>query len=389
MGILALVFLSILAYTYILYPIILYLLTINKQLSINTDITKDFPITVIIPAHNEEEVIREKIEDTCYLIQGFKDKLIWVISDGSSDKTVQIAEEQGLTYPYLKVHAFEDRGGKTRSINWGVEHSLDGLIMFTDANVLLKESRIDKAIALFNDERIGCVCGEKRAINYRLTNTGKGISLYARWELKVKDMESSLDSVVGADGGLFIIRKELFSPLPLDVIDDFATSLNIRTMGYWVVLSRDLIGIEPAAIDKREEFRSKVRVISRAWKGFLHVPSVLSFFKHPLFTWEFISHKILRWLSPFFLLGLFLFIPAAIGNKIYIPFMLGFLLYLCLSMLGWIFEGFNLRFLPFAVPYYFSLVNLAALLGLFRFLRGGSNITWQRSQSARYKGKDE
>ncbi|MBN1232220.1 MAG: glycosyltransferase [Candidatus Coatesbacteria bacterium] len=340
-------------------------------------------ISIIIPVHNEEEIIEKKIEDTINVSNDITEREIIIVDDASNDNTSKICKNYSEQYPFIKLKTFDCRGGKTRSINYGTAISTHEFILYTDANIFLKGSDLLKTLSLFTDEKVGCICGEKRPIQMVISGTGKGVGFYARWEWFVKSLESKIDSVVGADGGLFMIRKRLFTALPEDVIDDFTTSLNIRIKGYKIILSTYLLGMEPATTNYKEEFISKVRVISRAWKGFLYSYRVLYFWKYPVFTWEFISHKILRWLSPFFMLCLLLIVPVSFNNIYFMPFSLLYIIFLILSFLGYLSEKNKRRNRFLSVPFYFCLVNFAAINGLARFLMGKSNVIWQKSQSSR------
>lgn len=362
------------------YPLFLILLTRLRapRAVVHGAITP--PVTLIISAYNEAEVIRTKIENSLALDYP-RDKLeVLVISDCSADGTDDIVREyQDRGVRLLRM---TERGGKTLGLNAGVPAARGEIIIFSDANAMYHPQTVRKIARNFADPQVGCVTGESRYNLDGATESTESENLYWRYELALKQMESRVGSLVGGDGAIYAIRKALYRPLQAADLSDFVNPMQISLQGYRNVYEPEALSFENGADTFEQEFRRKVRIVARAWRGLLRVRAVLNPFRFGLFTIQVFSHKLLRWLVPVFMLGAmcanvfllhapFYFFTGVVQTFFYL-----------LAAGGWLQARRAEVARVFYVPYYFCLVNYASLLGILSYYRGQSFTTWQTVREA-------
>ena len=337
-------------------------------------------VTLIVSAYNEAEVIRAKIENSLALDYPRALLEVLVISDCSEDGTddlVREYEDRGVRLLRMK-----NRGGKTVGLNAGVPAARGEIIIFSDANAMYHPQTVRKIVRNFADPKVGCVTGESRYNLEGATDSTESENMYWRYELAIKQMESRVGSLVGGDGAIYAIRKALYRPLQPADLSDFVNPMQISLQHYRNVYEREAISFENGADTFEQEFRRKVRIVARAWRGFLRVRAVMNPFRYGFFTLQVLSHKLLRWLVPVFMLG------ALAANA----FLLEHPLYLCtgvlqalfylLATIGWLQAQRESVARVFYVPYYFCLVNYASLLGILSYYRGHNFTTWQTVREA-------
>ena len=372
----ALLMFLIILYIYIGYPLILILLQfllpkkkINKK--------EIFPeVSLLISCFNEEAVINEKLENAL-AVDYPRDKLeIIVISDASTDRTDEIVRE------------FEDKGvqlirqdknlGKTCGLNLAVPIAKGEIIVFSDANAIYMPDAIRKLVRNFYDEEVGYVVGEARYRDRKESPASQSESAYWELEMALKKMESNIHSVVGGDGAIYAIRRELYEELKPADINDFVNPLQIILKGYRGVYETEAICYEESAGQFKKEFKRKIRIINRSFSGLLRVVGVLNPLKTGFFSLEIISHKLLRWLAPVFMI-IFTVISFGLSMLNIEIFQWSSLLigmFFILSYIGYLFsEKYNV-WRVFYYPYYFMLVSFASLIGISRSLRGEVQTTW-------------
>ena len=370
----------ILIYIYIGYPLLLLIL--RFALSARKVDRKDiYPeVSFIISCFNEEGVIREKLENTLALDYP-KDKLeIVVVSDASSDRTDEIVREfadQGVRL------IRQDRNlGKTSGLNLAVPQTKGKLIVFSDANAMYDRDAVSKLIRNFNDRTIGYVVGEARYRDIDKTAASKSETAYWKFEIWLKRMESYIHSVVGGDGAIYAIRRELYEELLDTDINDFVNPMQIILKGYRGVYESEAICYEESAGEFKKEFQRKVRIINRSFSGLLRVKAVLNPFKTGFFSLGVISHKLLRWFASVFII---IFVMSCLTLSLFNIeiFQWGTLvltIFFIFSYIGYLFsEEYNVS-LIFYYPYYFVLVSVASLTGLYRSLRGEVQTTWSTAR---------
>lgn len=368
-------------YPYVLYDYLLkFLLSISAKKASADYYNNDWPeLTFFISAHNEEEIICRKLDNTLSLDYS-KDKMeIIVISDASDDRTDEIVRNKAKLDNRVKLIRQEGRKGKTAGINSAVQNSRGEIFIFSDANAMYRKNALVELVKCFNNSEVGYVVGA--AVYKRNEESLAGLSENTYWnkELSLKQMESDYYSVVGGDGAIYAIRKKLFWPLQDDDINDFANPIQIIGNGYKGVFNSKAICYEDPANDFTKEYRRKRRIVNRSYRAFSKYISNLDFKHHKKFIFMLISHKVLRWFSLLFILAFTLSsFVLTINDKgfIYIVGLIGVLISGFLALIGC-----RLRLSPSCprllyLSYYFYLVNIAAMQGIIDNFRGRYNVTW-------------
>lgn len=372
--------LTIIIYVYVGYPCLLIFLACFKRSKETTEFAEP-RVTLIISAFNEEKCIKAKIRNSMSLDYP-KDKLdIVVVSDASTDRTDKITREfenQGI-----RLIRQETRLGKTAGLNLAVPQAKGEIIVFSDANALYRKDAIRKLIRRFNDDNVGYVVGEARYVNADLTSSAKSENLYWQYEIFMKKMESQLHSIVGGDGAIYAIRRELYEELLNTDINDFVNPLQIISKGFRGVYEPEAVCTEETAGSFKKEFQRKARIINRSFSGLMRMRTVLNPFKTGFFSLQIFSHKLLRWLVPFFLiimvvslLGLF----AYNANK-YQWGIIPLAIFIWCSYIGYLFADSLKVWSIFYYPYYFVLINIASFIGILRSLKGDVQVTWSSTRT--------
>jgi len=379
MELLFLFLLIIILYIYFGYPAILILfgfLRTSKPLNRGNSAPR---VTLIITAHNEGKIIRQKIENSLSLDYP-KDKLeIIVASDGSTDDTDEVVaeyENRGVILDQLAT-----RRGKTAAQNGAVAKSSGEVIVFSDANAMYARDAVKKLVRNFDDKTVGCVCGELKYTNSWESMAGKGENLYWKYEKFLKRKESQISSLLGVTGSIYAVRRSLYVPLEDHSISDFVEPLEIVRNGYRVIYEPEAISFEKASVDMKTEFKRKIRIVARSIRGLFGEKELLNIFKYGIFSIQLISHKLLRWTMPLLLICLFgtnLLLWNS-GDMFKILLIFQALLYSS-ALVGWVFELVGSKIKLFYIPYYFSMVNLAALIGWFKYLTGKKEVVWETTR---------
>jgi len=371
--------LAVVLYSYIGYPLLLFLIRTLKK-GDRYPYLDDYrpPVCLLISAYNEEKVLRKKIENSLSLDYP-RDKLrILVASDGSDDRTVAIAQD----YADLGVEVFHrhQRSGKSAVLNEVLKTINEEVVVFTDANCLFAEDAVAKIVTHFQNPKIGCVVGKLRYVDKHTTSVSKGEGLYWRYEGLLSQLESSLGSVLVANGSIFGIRRELFAELYPSVANDFELPIDIGSRGYGVVYEPNALALERSTIFWQEEFSRKVRIIVRGLTGYSLLRKKLRGFR----GFQFFSHKLLRWvIGPILFVAFFSNAILAPGSTFYtVTFVLQVGLYLA-ALNGWRVRRTRKPHPVFYVPFYFTMVNLAAVVAIKKFLAGERQSTWDKAESAR------
>jgi cellulose synthase/poly-beta-1,6-N-acetylglucosamine synthase-like glycosyltransferase len=375
--------LALLLYVYLGYPLVLGLIALLHPRPVSRrDVTP--LVTVLVPAHDEASAIRDKILNTAASDYPADRMEILVLSDGSTDATVATAREtaaelaaSGRTAPPLRVLDLA-RLGKARTLDTGARAARGDIIVFTDANVLLAPDAISRLIESFGDPEVGGVCGEKRH-RPMPGPTGQGEGLYWRYENGLKRLESRVGSTVAADGALYAVRANLYVPIrnPASA-DDMAISMNVVLQGYRLVCDARAVAVESAPDDAVTEFRRKVRITNHSMRALLELGPAL--FMSGLYSFQLLSHKLLRHLSPLFMAGLLIGSTTASlgGNPVFRVLLLG-----QLALYGGAAAGHLLRQRRgvisrcLAPAHHFLLMQAAAAVGLVTVLRGYRLVAWQ------------
>jgi len=384
--------LLLLVYTYIGYGLVLWCLVKLKHLFRGQPVENapDYEpeVCLFVTAYNEKDYVQQKVENS-FALDYPREKIqyLWV-TDGSDDGTPEMLSQ----YSALKVLHQPERRGKMHAMNRGMQTVTAPIVIFSDSNTLLGPQTIREMVRRFADPNVGCVAGEKRIIeNSEESAAGAGEGLYWRFESWIKKLDADLNSAVGAAGELFAVRTELFEPVEPDtLLDDFIISLRIARKGYKIAYAPEAYAQETASFNVKEELKRKIRIAAGGVQTLFRLRDLLNIFNYKLLSWQYISHKVLRWtIAPISLFALYfvnLIIVLKSGNwvsvEVYTLFFYWQNFCYYVALLGWYFENKKLRFKGFFAPYYFVMINYAALAGIIRFFKGRQSVNWEKSKRA-------
>lgn len=371
-------------YTYLGYGILLYLLVKIKELFRKpTRLVVPAPlpeVSLFIAAYNEEDIVASKMEN-CRALDYPADKLkiVWV-TDGSNDKTNEYLKE----YPDVTVLYQPQRKGKTAALNRGIHYISTPYVIFTDANTMLNKEAITEIIRQFSDPKVGCVAGEKRVEIQKEQGATAGEGIYWKYESALKALDYRLYSAVGAAGELFAVRTELFEQMPSDtLLDDFILSLRIAQKGYKIAYCKDAYATETASLNMKEEEKRKIRIAAGGLQSIWRLRSLLNIFRYGTLSFQYISHRVLRWtITPIIL---FLLIPLNIllackGDITYIFLLLLQAVFYIMAFAGYKLEQRSMRNKLFFIPYYFSFMNINVIRGFFYLAGNKGNGAWEKAK---------
>ena len=293
-------------YTYFVYFFLLHLVNafgVNKD-QVDDMEPRDSPsLSVIIACHNEENAIVKRIDNILRLVYP-KDRVeVIVASDGSTDRTVELA--WSINNANINVLDFKQNRGRAAIQNDSVKSARGEIIVFTDAETEFEKDSLKKMVRSFSDDLVGCVVGN---LIYRTKHTSisKSEGLYWKFEKKIRGLESNLGILATATGACMAVRKKLWRDLsPIDD-SDFTTPLDVILQGYRVVYAHDAIAYDVPPSSIKAEVKTRIRQTSKNLIGTLRRWGWMGWIKHPTISWGLLSHKILRWFTPFFMVGAFI-----------------------------------------------------------------------------------
>lgn len=331
---------------------------------------------MIIAAHNEEGIIQEKIENCLNLDFGPADWEVIIVSDGSTDSTDSILSEFGNTHQRIHIKSYQPRAGKAHALNVGESIASGDVLIFSDANVMLEPEAPAKLLLPFSDPEVGAVCG-KVLVQGKGEDEIAGESLYMRFEGAIQRAEARFWSMVGIDGALFALRRELYRPLdPKTVLDDFALSMEAPLAGQRIVYAEDAKAIEEVEISTADEFMRKSRIIAGGYQYFFSL--IAKKRKMGWVTWfSFISHKVLRWLAPFFLIMMLFCNFFLIDHSLFQWTLAIQSVFYFTALAAHVFPVLR-KYYFFYLPYYFNVVNVAALVGFKRYFSSSQGVLWEK-----------
>ncbi len=366
-------------YNYFGYP--LFIIWQSKRTNDpHTDLDIDKKVTpavsFIIAAYNEEKVIEQKIKNTLELDYP-KDKLqIIIISDGSDDSTPTIVEK----YAEIKGMHVPERGGKSAALNRAITEADGDIIVFSDANNDFSVDSIYHLVKHFADESIGAVTGAKHIYTNADRQSSSGDSLYWKYESKIKEAESNLGSITAAEGEILAVRRSLYNPIEsFKVNDDAAITFDLIKSGYRVLYEPQAKAYEQASIDLMDDFNVKIRM---TFGGFQTMSIEKSYIFPPKtwFAFTFISHKVLRWFAPHFLIAIFCCSLALSNFPLINLFLWTQIAFYLLAFYGW--KNRTTNSLPswIYIPTYFTCMNTALFYGFIRYIKDSSKVEWKKAE---------
>jgi len=367
---------AIMVYIYFGYSLLLALLSGLVRRSPNPS-EVDLPaVSLIIPAHNEERILEAKLNNALSLDYPADKLEVLVASDGSIDRTKSIGES--FADRGVRLLAFSPRRGKASAVNDAVVEANAAVLCLCDANVMFRPDALRLLVHRLVDPRIGAATGDVRLASHE-SNFGQGESLYYRIEKRLQVAESSVGSLMGVDGGMYVLRKPLFQPLPADtILDDFVISMRVIQQGFRVVYEPAAVADENGTPLASQEFRRRVRVAAGAVQTIKRGdrPPL----SRPVELWQFVSHKLLRWLGP---LWLILLLTANVASwpthSFYRATLVAQLAFYLAALAGCL--SLRLRAMKLGgIPFYFVLSHVAMVVGTVTGLFNRQKVTWQQAE---------
>jgi cellulose synthase/poly-beta-1,6-N-acetylglucosamine synthase-like glycosyltransferase len=371
-------------YTYIGYGMLICLLVQLKRLfySKKNDATAFSlpPVSLVIAAFNEEEYIEQKLKNTFRIDYPAGLLEIIVITDGSTDATPDLVKQ----HDRIRLLHQPKRKGKVAAMNRAINYVSAPIVIFCDANTDLNAESIKAIVQHYNDPKVGAVAGEKVVTGKDGRAAGEGEGLYWKYESFLKKMDSEFYSTVGAAGELFSIRTELFEKAPEDtIIEDFVQSLKVCIKGYVVRYEPGAFAAEGPSESIAEEMKRKVRITAGAFQAMGMLKALFNIFRFPVLSFQFISHRILRWtLCPLCLVTLLfsnISLVFSTNGEFYQLFLIAQLVFYGMAITGWIFARKNIRLKFIYIPFYFAFMNAAVFLGFARFIRKRQSVLWEKA----------
>jgi cellulose synthase/poly-beta-1,6-N-acetylglucosamine synthase-like glycosyltransferase len=368
----------VVVYVYVGYPCLIFLLAQLRPRPVHR--APHLPtVSFIIAAYNEDAAIAEKLANTLAFDYP-PDKLeIIVASDGSTDRTDEIVRTHFADRVRL-LHV-PGRVGKTMTQNRAVETARGEILAFSDTTTIYRPGDLRAMMAHFADPEVGSVTGSAY-YGKSVTTVNQGRAMYWGYESFLRRQESRFHSVLGNAGCCYALRRQLYTPLAADMISDVAQAVKVVQQGYRAVVADDAVVFEPAESRSiGSELRRRARVITRGLRSKWAMRDFFNPLRHPWFTLQVLSHRVLRWAVPIFLLialaaNAFLLDRSAFRWLFVVQ--LGFY---GLAAVAYVLEERNVRIPGFTIPLYFCIVNLAPLLALRALIRGERAVTWETTQT--------
>jgi cellulose synthase/poly-beta-1,6-N-acetylglucosamine synthase-like glycosyltransferase len=334
------------------------------------------PVTYLITAYNEERNIAAKLEQTLSLDYP-RDRLeIIVASDGSTDRTDDIV--RGFADSGVRLVRVEGRVGKTEVQNQAVRQANGEIIIFSDATTRYEKSAVRKIVRNYADPTVGAVSGRYEYFNPTGATIGLGSILFWKYENQIKSRQTSIKTITGCCGCIYSVRREAYVPLPADIISDLCEPLKVlEKSSYRIVFEPEAIAYEETTEKSAEEFRMRVRVITRGMRGLMFMRSLFNPLRHGFVAFQLISHKVLRWLVPVFLATIFVANLFLLEHAFYKLLFAGQVAFYAIALFGYLSERRKLPIGILSVPLYFVTVNLASIVAMYRVWRGHKAVTWE------------
>lgn len=340
----------------------------------------------VVCAYNEEDWISQKIENSLTLDYPRTLIQFYFVTDGSDDRTAELVR----SYPYPSDVRWQllhqpERRGKIAAFQRAMEDMKSPVVVSTDANTWVNPEALQRLVRHFDDPRVGAVAGEKRismAEKDDASSAGEGI--YWKYESLLKRWDAELWSVVGAAGELFAFRTECYEPVPTDtLVEDFYLTMRIAQRGWRVQYEPGAWAAETSSASVAEEMKRKVRIAAGGLQAVWRLAPLLNPFRYGILSFQYISHRVLRWTAAPILLPVLLIVNVLLalqGAPLYKFLLAAQVLFYLAALAGWGLERKKLKVKALFVPYYFCLMNWAMYAGFFRLLHGKQSVIWEKAR---------
>lgn len=372
-------------YTYAGYGLLLWALVRIKE-TFRPRRIPDFPtdapeVTLLIAAYNERDIVADKMANCLSLdYPAGKLHIVW-ITDGSTDDTGALL----AAYPEVRVLHETARRGKTAALNRSRQYLTTPIVVYTDANTMLNPEAVREIVRRFEDPKVGCVAGEKRVAGAEGAGAAATEGVYWKYESKLKELDSRLCTVVGAAGELYAVRRELIRPMPDDtLLDDFIASLRIAARGYKIDYCREAYALETPSADMHEEAKRKVRIAAGGLQSVWRLRELLNPFRYGVLSFQYVSHRVLRWTLAPLALALLLPLNIALLWSAH-PLFYGIILALQLAFYaagfgGWLLARQGRKNRLLFIPYYFLFMNYNVFRGVAYLMRNRGRGAWVKAK---------
>lgn len=381
--------LLIVFYTYIGYGILLYIIIRLKRLLKGNSLQPAMPadedlptMTLMICAYNEEDVVAEKMANTLALDYP-KDKfrIMWV-TDGSNDRTNELLK----AYPEVDIVFSPERKGKTAALKHGLRELKTRYVAFTDANTMINCDALREIARLFSDPTVGCVSGEKRVAARKAGEmAAEGEGLYWKYESTLKRWDSELYSAMGAAGELYAIDPRLCREVPDEaLLDDFMLSMYVVQAGKRIAYTPDAFAREYGSANIHEESKRKRRIAAGGLQSIWWLRSMLNPLKQPLVTFQYVSHRALRWsITPIAMVLLLLVNIALVimgAGTFYMVMLILQAIFYLMALAGWLQDRFGYKNKLLYTAYYFVFMNFNVFRGMSYLRTHGKSGAWEKAK---------
>lgn len=355
-------------YPYLGYPVAMWMIGKLAARKHRRDLTQLPSVSMIVPVHNEEARLARKLANTASLTYPAEKLEILFVSDGSTDRSVEMI--QSALADGMRLIVLPQRGGKASALNAGLEAARHDILVFTDASIALEPDALQQVVAGFADSTIGCISGEDQ-----IAEAG-GEGAYGRYELFLRRLESRVHSIVGASGCFYAQRRVLCSPFTEGMAPDFLSVLRTVEQGYRAITEPAATGTMSSLSSNRDEFDRKVRTLIRGMTTLFAYGSLLNPLRHGWFAFALWSHKVLRWTVPFFLVAAFITPMALLDRPLYAALFAAQLLFYGWALVAMAELGQAHRSLAGKIALYFSTVNAAIVAAWYRYGTGFRQEIW-------------
>lgn len=362
-------------YTYAGYPLLLGLVSALRPQRVQRG---EFAptVSIIITAYNEERHLKAKLENTLALDYPRDLLEIIVASDCSTDRTDEITRE--FNAQGVRLYRQSERLGKTAAQNSAVERARGEIILFSDATSLYEPDVLRAIVPNFADGKVGCVAGRLVYVDGSDSDVGRGARSYWGYETFLKRHESRAGSLIGASGCLYAVRKAAYVPLYHEACSDFIIATKMVEQGLRAVYEPNAVCTEQTNRQSDKELKMRVRIIAQTFTDLWRHRAMLNPLRSGFYGVQLLSHKVMRYLVPFFLMGLFVasavLAPGSPAYRLLLAAQVGG--YAC-PALAWMLNRVGIRSRLLAFPQYFMLANLASLIACYQFLRGERYASWE------------
>jgi len=376
----------LMAYTYFLYPVLLFcayvleqarrdfhhLLNRRDRRPASPEVEALPPVSLIVPAYDEEAHLLEKIRNTRQLEYAREKLEVIFVSDGSTDRTNEILRE--LRGPNIQTIFLPVRHGKCAALNHAVACATHEILVFSDAATLFAPDAVTKLVRHFSDPRVGAVCG---SLMFRRTEESQQTEgFYWKYESILRLMEARLGATLTASGAIYALRRQCYKYLADDtVVEDFVIPMRARQLGHRVLYDPEAVGTDIAASSVGGEFARRVRLAVGSFRALSELSRIPL---HAFTCLAFFSHKLLRWVFPFLQIGLLISNGLMLSSTFYLKTFVVQLFFYFWAGIGYLFRNRMVRVRYGLMGYFLFAMHLAFLVGFFRFLAGRGEVTWQR-----------